>query len=625
MEHTLQTPNEIKNKLAKILLRVQKPGRYTGGEFNQIIKDWNSTAIHCALVFPDIYDIGLPNLGLAILYDEINKRNDSLAERAYSPWVDMEAFMRQERIPAYSLESKHALSDFDIVGITLPYETLYTNTLNILDLAGIPLFSKERNKSHPFIIAGGNSTYNPEPMSAFIDAFVIGDGEQIIHSILDKYRDWKIFSNSRIQFLENISSLNGVYIPQFYDVEYHQSGIISKIYAIKEGISFPIKKALVKVLPPSPTNFIVPNIDIDHNRISIEIMRGCTRGCRFCQAGMINRPIRERSVEEIIDSAKKSLIITGFDEISLLSLSSSDYTKISELIDAIKLEFSNQQVSISLPSLRIETFSLDLMEKLLGSRHGSFTFAPEAASESMKNKINKIISSDKLIKTAENVYKRGWPTIKLYFMIGFPGETDEDIKSIVNLCREVITIGKTEIGHRAKLNVSINTFIPKPHTPFQWMPLEKEIYLVEKYKYFKNNLRSSGININWSDQNSSKLEAILTRGDRKLNRVIFDAWKSGAKFDAWHDQLKFEIWEEAFENNHLTPDFYLFRERSLSEILPWDHITSGVSKLFLTRDLKLSQKGLIREDCRENCHGCGIQQYFEGECKTKNIDRNRTK
>jgi len=618
LEQTLITPDQINKKLSKILLCVQKPGRYIGGEFNQIVKDWNSTAIHCALVFPDIYDIGLPNLGLAILYDEINNRNDTLAERAYSPWLDMEALMRQEKIPAYSLESKHALSDFDIIGFTLPYETLYTNALNILDLAGIPLFTKDRDLSHPFVIAGGNATYNPEPVSSFFDAFVIGDGEEIIHSILDSYMDWKRNSGTRLQFLENISLYDGIYVPQFYDVDYHQNGRISRFISKRKEIHIPIKKALVRILPPAPTKLIVPNIDIDHNHISIEIMRGCTRGCRFCQAGMINRPIRERRVKEILKSAKKALKSTGFEEISLLSLSSSDYTQIDELIDSIKHSFSNHNVTIALPSLRIESFSLNLMEKLVGVRRGSLTFAPEAGSESMRNQINKNISSENLTKIAEQVYKRGWSTIKLYFMIGFLGETYDDIKAIVDLCQEVISIGKRELGRRAKLNVSINTFIPKPHTPFQWMPLETEINLIEKYEFLKKNLKISGIKFNWSDQKSSQLESILSRGDRKLNSVILDAWKLGAKFDAWHDQLNFKVWEDAFNVNQLQIDSYLHRERDLSEILPWDHLTSGISKQFLIHDLKQSQNGLMRGDCRETCYGCGIQQYFEFECMTKN-------
>lgn len=617
----MQNPSNIKKKLEKVLLQVQKPGRYIGGEYNQTIKEWHSTYIHCALVFPDIYDIGLPNLGLAILYDQINKRADSLAERAYSPWIDMEAIMRREKIPVYSLESKHALSDFDIVGITLPYETLYTNALNILDLAGIPIFSKDRDISHPFIIAGGNTTCNPEPMFPFIDVFVIGDGEQIIHLILDAFKKWKKKPKSRIEFLEDISSLDGIYIPQFFDVEYYQNGEISGFFSKKERSDLPIKKALVKVLPPSPDKFIVPNIDIDHNRISIEIMRGCTRGCRFCQAGMINRPIRERELKEIIRSLKKSLKSTGFEEVSLLSLSSSDYTKIGELIDEIKVELSRNNLSISLPSLRIETFSLDLMERIHGTHHGSFTFAPEAASEHLRKKINKNISSQALIDTAIQVYRQGWSTIKLYFMIGFPEETKNDVKSIVDLCREIITIGKKEIGHMAKLNVSINTFIPKPHTPFQWAPLEKDEVLIEKINYLKNHLKIPGIKFNWSNQNSSKLEAILSRGDRKLSGVIFDAWSSGAKFDAWHDQLRFDIWEEAFKKTKLSPDFYLYRDRGLAEILPWDHITCGVSKQFLLRDYALSQKGETITDCREFCHACGIQQYFDVECNTKLIDK----
>ncbi len=608
---------EIQSKLKKILLQVQKPGRYVGGEFNQILKDWHSVDSHIALVFPDIYEIGLPNLGLAILYSEINKRKDALAERVYCPWVDMEKLMRENQIPAYSLESKHSLRDFDIIGISLPYETLYTNALNLLNLAEIPIFSKDRDNSHPFIIAGGNSTFNPEPMAEFFDAFVIGDGEEIIHAVIDTHKNWKNNNHDRSIFLEKLAKHKGIYVPVFYSSDYYEDGRIKLYQRIKPSISFPIYKNLLPKLPQLTSKFIVPNIDMVHNRVAIEIMRGCTRGCRFCQAGIINRPVRERTIEEIIEGIKESLRDTGFEEISLLSLSTSDYTKFPELIDAIKDEFCNANLIISLPSLRIESFSIEAMNSLPKGRHGSFTFAPEAASDHLRNRINKTISSDNLFNVARNVYKHGWSTIKLYFMIGFPDETYDDIESIVSLSHEMIDIGRKALGKKANLHLSINVFIPKPHTPFQWVPLDKQESVIEKQTYLKKNLRIQGIKLNWSDYQSTQLEAWLCRGDRRLSKVIYDAWKGGAKFDAWHDHFQFQTWMDSFARNNLDPAFYIYRNRPYDEIFPWDHIHTGVNKSFLLEEYLLSKEAKPRDDCRMHCYACGIQSNFKVKCITE--------
>ncbi len=616
MEKLLLQPEEIRKSLSKNLLKVQKPGRYIGGEFNQNKKEWDSVQIHFALAFPDIYDIGLPNLGLSILYNEINKRSDCLAERVYSPWADMEQVMRENEIPSYTLESNHAIKDFDFLGITLPYETLYTNALNLLDLGNIPLFSKDRKENDPIIIAGGNSTFNPEPMAAFIDLFVIGDGEEIIHEIIDTYKNWKSLNDSRSTLFIKLSMCQGIYVPSFYEANYDDNDKFLSLNKNNEESSLPIIKSLVTSLPPPPTQFIVPNIDIIHNRVAIEIMRGCTRGCRFCQAGMINRPVRERTIEQIIESLREAIKLTGFEEISLLSLSSSDFTNIGELIDRIKKEFCENQVSISMPSLRIDTLSVELMDKLSGVRHGSFTLAPEAASEQMRNRINKPISSENLINVSREIFKHKWPSIKLYFMIGLPNETNEDLQAIVDLTRDVWQIGKYELGRRVNLNISINTFIPKPHTPFQWMSLVSQDDLKEKQAFLMSNLRAPGIRLSWSDYQMTLLESWLSRGDRRISTVIYNAWKSGAKFDAWHEMFNFDAWINAFNKSSIDPYIFSSRPREISDSLPWDHIQTGVNKEFLIDEYLKSASSRTTPYCRSECSFCGIQTNFPVKCLT---------
>lgn len=603
-------------QLNEILPLVEKPGRYVGGEFNQVVKDWDHIKVKIGLVFPDIYEIGLSNLGLAILYELINDREDALAERFYSPWIDMEKILREKHLPVFSLESQRPMVDFDIIGISIPYESLYTNVLNILNLGNIPLLTDERDQHHPLVLAGGNSTFNPEPMHAFIDAFVIGDGEKIIHTIIDVYRKWKTTNNLRNDLLQSLSKLEGVYIPSFYNVDYSLDGMVKGFVAKHSHLSNTIKRQMVNPLPPAPVNFLVPNIDTTHNRIAIEIMRGCTRGCRFCQAGMINRPFRERTVDEIIDSIKKAIKNTGFEEISLLSLSSSDYTQLPELIAALDKQFCGQNITISLPSLRIDSFSVEMMESLKGRRHGSFTFAPEAASERLRNLINKTISSEQLLSVSREVFKRGWPTIKLYFMIGFPDETIEDIEAIADLCNHVLRIGIEEIGNRATLNISVNNFIPKPHTPFQWVAQDGEDAFQKKQQILKKRLHNKKIKINWSDNENALLEACLSRGDRRISKVILDAWKNSAKFDAWHDHFKWSVWETAFEKNHIDPKFYSERMRDENEVFPWDHINTGVQKKVLYKEYKSALKQEIRKDCREECYGCGIQAAYHYICNT---------
>ena len=604
------TPEQIQIRLEHILPKVQKPGRYTGGELNQVLKDWESVDTHVAFVFPDIYDIGMSNLGWAILYDQLNRREDVLAERAFSPWTDMEENMRAEGIPLYSLESKHSLKAFDIIGFSLPYETLYTNTLNILDLANIPLFTDQRTREDPLIIAGGHATFNPEPVSTFIDAFVIGEGEGVIGEIVDAYQVWKQSGAERDELYRALSQIWGVYVPSLYEACYLQDDTFSHLEKLDQQAPLPILKRIAPKLPPAMTNFIVPYVDTVHNRIPIEIMRGCTRGCRFCHAGMINRPVRERTVDEIIAAIDEALEKTGFEEIGLLSLSSSDYTHILELVKTVSERYADRHLSISLPSLRIESFSVELMDALKSSRRGGFTLAPEAATEHMREIINKPVSTAQLLETAREIYSRGWPTIKLYFMIGHPSETLEDVKAIADLCKAVLAEGRKVIGRRAQVNAGVSTFVPKPHTPFQWVPCDTIDQILAKQAILKKELRGPGLKLNWNDPEDTMVEAWLSRGDRRMAEVVYQAWKLGAKFDSWGDCFRYDLWLEAFERVGLDPAFYTHRERPIDETFPWEHINTSVRKKFLTEDYLWSQQGKTRVDCRERCFACGILPTF---------------
>jgi len=603
--------SELERKLNRVLPTVQKPGRYTGGEFNQVLKDWDATRLHAVLAFPDIYDLGMSNLGITILLDILNRQDDMLAERVFAPWSDMETAMRANDIPLYALESKRPLAEFDLLGFSLPYETIYTNALNMLDLARIPLRSVDRGNADPVVVAGGHATFNPEPMAPFFDAFVIGEGEDAILEVAEAVRDWKGSSRPREELLIELAGIPGIYVPALYAAAYNTDGTLATLQPTTPQVPERILKRIVGTLPPPPQQLLVPFVDVTHNRVPIEIMRGCTRGCRFCHAGMINRPVRERPVEEILTSIERLLDQTGYEEVGLLSLSSSDYSHILELVKGVNERFAGRHVNISLPSLRIESFSVELMDLLKqNSNRGGFTLAPEAATERMRAIINKPVSTEQLLETAREIYSRGWHTIKLYFMIGHPDETLEDVQAIADLCKAVLREGQEQIGKRASVLAGVGTFIPKPHTPFQWVPADMPEMITAKQDLLRRELRGKGLKFNWTSPDETMLEALLSRGDRRLSEVIFRAWERGAKFDAWREHFSAENWLAACEEVGLDPEFYVHRERGEEERLPWDHIDIGVRKKFLLEDYRMSKAGEIRPDCRSHCYACGILPKF---------------
>lgn len=596
------------------LARVAKPARYTGREWNSVRKDHREVDATFALAFPDVYEVGMSHLGLKILHHILSRRPDTAAERVYAPWPDMEAELRAAAIPLHTLESFRPVRDFDVVGFTLQYELSYTNILNMLDLAGIPLLAAERGEGDPVVIAGGPCAFNAEPLADFIDFFVLGESEEAVDDVADAVVAWKRAGRpgGRRGLLERAAAIAGVYVPAFYEASYNADGTLAAVTPNSEAAAPVVTKRVVKDLEqaPYPTRPVVPYLEIVHDRIMLELFRGCTRGCRFCQAGVLYRPVRERRPETLVRLAQELVDSTGYNEISLTSLSSADYSCLKDTVGLLIDRFKDQGVSVSLPSLRIDSFSIELAQEVQKVRKSGLTFAPEAGTQRLRDVINKGVSEQDLEEAVGAAFRAGWSGVKLYFMIGLPTETDEDIRGIAALTHKVSDIYRAVKGKRgAKVSVSVSSFVPKPHTPFQWYGQDGMAELERKQQLLKSLFRDRSISLSWHDAKVSYLEAVFARGDRRLGPVVTAAWRRGAKFDGWSEYFKFDIWREAFAETGVDPDFYARRERPADETLPWDHLSAGVDKAFLRREYEQALSASPTADCRRgDCHACGVCQ-----------------
>lgn len=602
-----------------ILYRVEKPARYTGGELNTYSKDPGEVDIRYAFCFPDVYEVGMSHLGTKILYYVLNQREDTFCERAFAPWPDMEKLMRESGIELYGLESKDSLRNFDFIGFTLQYEMSYTNILNMLDMANIPVRASERGSDYPIVMCGGPCAYNPEPLYDIADFFVIGEGEQVINEILDLYKRYK--HKDKKEFLKAAAEIQGVYVPSLYEVLYNEDNTIREFMALDSSVPSTIKKRIITNLNDNvyPDRLIVPYIEIVHDRIMLETFRGCTRGCRFCQAGMIYRPVREKTSSKLLDQAEQLLKNTGYEEVSLTSLSICDYSDIENLVHNMIMKYKDQNVGVSLPSLRIDSFSVDLINEIQKVRKTGLTFAPEAGSQRMRDVINKGVTEENLIESVRASFQAGWSTIKLYFMIGLPYEEIEDIKGIAYLGEKVVDeyfkIPKEIRKKGLKVNLSTSIFVPKPFTPFQWSPQDTMESERAKINTIRNTIKSRSISYSWHESQVSYLEAIFARGDRKLCDVLISAFKKGAKFDGWSEYFNYDIWEEALKECGVDGSFYAYRERTYEEILPWDFIEIGINKQFLIEENEKAKKASVTPDCRLGCTRCGVNVSFrEGKC-----------